>query len=128
MGSFPVISTPFLRHEHVPEVCRIHPASPRLMTRSRLHLSGPTRCYCRISIDLLAAQHVKRGFGQMARYRAHRLGVAFPCAQARVELADMPLRAASVIHRHRIRRFRKRPFQPYRVRSPLECTRGVVPL
>ncbi len=37
MGSFPVISTPSLGHEHVPEVGRIHSASQRLMTSAHIH-------------------------------------------------------------------------------------------
>src|SRR5579863_6528847 len=55
-GSFPVISSPCVRHEHVLEVCRIHSASLGLMTVPRLHLAGPTPFGCRISIHLLFAQ------------------------------------------------------------------------
>src|SRR5256714_13827548 len=76
-GLFPVISAPCFGHEHVPEVCRIHPASPRLMTESRLHLAGPTRCGSRISISLLPAEHVEGGFRQMPRHRTHRFVVSF---------------------------------------------------
>lgn len=41
------------------------------MTTSRLHLAGPTRCGCRISISLLPAQHMEGGFGQMPRDGSH---------------------------------------------------------
>jgi hypothetical protein len=111
MGSFPVISSPSVGHEHIPEVCRIHSAIQGnwIMTLSRLRLCGPTHGYCRISIRLLSAQHVKRGFGQVPSHRTHGLGVTFARPQPRVQLADMPLRAAPVIHRHRIGRFGKRP-------------------
>lgn len=76
-GSFPVISTPSLGHEHVREVCRIHSAIPvdGIMTTSRLHLPGPT--HGRISIIFLPAQHVKRRFGQVSRHCTHRFAVSF---------------------------------------------------
>ena len=67
MGSHPVISTPSVGHEHLPEGGRIHSANLRLMTGSRFHPRGPTRRCCRISIGLLAAQPVEGGFGQMPR-------------------------------------------------------------
>src|ERR1700682_3179485 len=110
-GSFPVISSPYFGHEHVPEVCRIHSASPRLMTESRLHLAGPTRCGSRISIGLVPAKHVKSGFGQMPRHCAHRLVVPFAGAQSGIQLADVPLRKSPIVHRRGISRFRKGPFQ-----------------
>ena len=97
MGSSPVISTPSVGHEHVPEVCRIHSAIPAggIMTSSRLHLPGPTRSSRRrISIGLLAVEDVKGGFGQMARHGAHRPAGSFAQPQAEVELADVPVRAA----------------------------------
>ena len=62
LGSFPVISSPCLGHEYLPEVCRILPASLRLMTTSRSHLSGPTLCRSRIFILLLPTQYVERCF------------------------------------------------------------------
>ena len=128
MGSFPVISSPSVGHEHIPEVCRIHSAIQGnwIMTDSRLHLSGPTRCRCRISIRLLSAQNVKRRFGQVPSHGTHRPGVAFARPQPRIELADMPLPAAPVIHRRGVGRFRKRPFQiPIHIRPRAPVARAV---
>src|SRR5256712_10458493 len=112
-GSSPVISTPSWGHEHLQEVCRIHSAIPLsgIMTVSRLHLPGPTRSYRRILIRLLPAEHVERGFRQMARHRADRLAVTFAQAQPEVELADVSRRTPRVIHCHRVARFGKRPLQ-----------------
>lgn len=41
MGSFPVISTPCIGHEHVPEVCRIHPASQTFTAHDNIALTPP---------------------------------------------------------------------------------------
>ena len=109
MGSSPVISTPSAGHEHLPEAGRIHSASQRLMTSSRMHLPGPTRCCRQISIRLLPAQHVEGGFGQVPRHGSHGVGVSLALTQPEVELTDMPLGAALVVHRHGVPRFGKRP-------------------
>ena len=102
------------------------------MTYSRLHLLFRPRVQARISITFFSLQHVKGGFRQVPRHSSHRSRMSFAGAQPPVQPADVPLRVAPVIHGHGIRRFGKGPFQipvrPCRVRSPLECTRGVVPL
>jgi hypothetical protein len=74
IGSFPIISSPSVRHENVPEVCRIHSAIPEgIMTNSRLHLRGSTLIQDWIPIGFPCAPHVIGGFGQMPRYGSHRL-------------------------------------------------------
>ena len=47
------------------QVCRIHSAIPSsgIMTKSRLHLAGPTSTKTGILIHLFAAQHMEGGFG-----------------------------------------------------------------
>src|SRR5579863_3782347 len=110
-GSSPVISTPSRGHEHLPEVCRIHSASSRLMTCSRLHLLGPTRSDCRILINLLPIQDVKGGLGQVSGHGADGLAMTLAFAQVPVEAADMALRASKVIDRHRIGGLGKGPLQ-----------------
>ena len=127
MGSSPVISTPSKGHEHVPEVCRIHSAIPPcgIMTAARLHLPGPTQR--RISISFLPAEDVEGGFGQMPRYRAHGPAVSLALAQPRVELADVPLRAAGVVHRHGVGGFRERPLEitiHIRAGAPVAAAKG----
>ncbi len=67
------------------------------MTRSRSHLAGPTHNRSRISILLLAAQHVKGGFGQMPRHRAHCGVVSFAPMQPRIQFTHVPFRASFVI-------------------------------
>ncbi len=81
------------------------------MTRSRLHLPGPTRWCGRISIKLLTAEDVEGGLGQIAAHRADRLPVTLAQAQPQVELADMPVGTARVIDSHRVGGFGKRPLQ-----------------
>ena len=57
------------------------------------HWSDPQRS--RISIVLLAAQHMKGGFGQMPRHRAHCYVVSFaPCSRA-YSSAHVPFRASA---------------------------------
>ncbi len=65
------------------QVCRIHSAIPSsgIMTKSRLHLAGPTSTKTGISIHLFASQHVEGGFGQMPRHRSNRFGMPFLLAQ-----------------------------------------------
>jgi hypothetical protein len=111
-------------------------SSQRLMTSLRIHLPGPTRCCRRISIRLLPAQHMKSSFGPTPRYSSHCLGVSLALAQPVVE-ADELLGPVPVTHRHRVRRFGKRPLQDsgshpaasFRTARdpPLACTRCVVP-
>ena len=51
IGSFPVISSPSLGHENLPEVCRIHSSILKgIMTRSRLHLRRSTLLQGRVPI------------------------------------------------------------------------------
>src|SRR6267142_6480235 len=87
---FPVISTPSAGHEHVPEVCRIHPAVPPRsgsMTFSRLHPHFRPRVEARISIDLFPPQHMKRRLRQVACHRSHSSRVPFAGPQPRVQRA-----------------------------------------
>src|SRR5882757_4979320 len=122
---FPVISTPSVGHEHVPEVCRIHPAVPPRsgsMTSSRLHPHFRPRVEARISIDLFPLQHMKRRLRQVACHRSHSSRVSFAGPQPRVQPADVPFWITPVIYGDRIRRFCKSPFQitiHIRSRSPV---------
>src|SRR5713101_8189121 len=81
------------------------------MTVSRLRLAGPTSTKSWILIHLFLPQYVEGGFGQMSRHCSNRFGMSLPLAQPPVQLADVPLRMAFVIDRHRVGRFGKGPLQ-----------------
>src|SRR5579864_5085587 len=92
---------------------RIHSASPPsgIMTKSRLPWVGATSVQLRISIDLFPPQHVEGGFGQMPRHCSNRFGMSFALTYPLIQPTDVPFRMTALIHRHRVGRFRKGPFQ-----------------
>src|SRR5487761_1039377 len=91
-------------HGVIRQGCRIHSAIPGcgIMTTSRLPLAGPTSTKTRILIHFFLPQHVEGGFGQMARRRSNGFGMSLVLAQTPVQLADVAIRTARVVHGHRV--------------------------
>ena len=100
-GLFPVISSPSRGHEFVPRCVAFIPRVPSrpLMTNSRSHLVGTSLAQNRIPIRFVSTPTVPRRFRQVARHRAHRLGVTLAQPQPPIQLADVALRAARVVDR-----------------------------
>src|SRR5512138_1771047 len=115
-GSFPAISSPSMRHENIPEVCRIHSSIlSGIMTASRLPLPGSTFLQLftqhRIPIRLLLRPYMEGRFRQMAGYGSNRLLMALPGRNPLIDPTRMPLRVLFPIQTNRMSRFHVSPFQ-----------------
>src|SRR5512136_3290692 len=112
IGSFPVISSPSMRHENVPEVCRIHSSIlRRIMTVPRLHLPGLTLVQHRIPIRFSFRQSMIGRFGQMSGHRSNLLGMPLASSNPLIKATDMPRRINRSLQADRMSGFDISPFQ-----------------